>query len=188
MRAIILNSLDNENEYAQIHEMLLEELKKSAIIIDTMNLLEIDIEGCRNCYHCWTKTPGKCVINDQGNSLTSDIIQADALVILTPTDGEQLSPLVMSTLQRTIPNLAPNIKNQTNKYPVLIGVGVTKKEFKQDDENKIAIEELFDRTIKRIGINFHCKRTVSEIIYIDEPLPEQQQLVEEAIAIAMKDY
>jgi len=40
--------------------------------------------SCTGCFQCWLKTPGLCVIDDDGRLLAGKFIQSDLVVLLTP--------------------------------------------------------------------------------------------------------
>jgi len=47
-------------------------------------LAEKDIQYCRGCYSCWTKTPGKCPIPDDMTEVLSQLGRADVIVLASP--------------------------------------------------------------------------------------------------------
>lgn len=53
---------------------------------ETVNvfLAEKDIRYCKGCYSCWTKTPGKCVIQDDMAEVLALLEGANVIVLATP--------------------------------------------------------------------------------------------------------
>jgi multimeric flavodoxin WrbA len=53
---------------------------------DVTNLLlgDMKINYCTGCYSCWTKTPGKCIQNDDMASILEKLRQADILILGSP--------------------------------------------------------------------------------------------------------
>ncbi len=42
-----------------------------------------NIHPCRGCFNCWTKTPGKCTINDSYTEMPKYILQSNVVIIIT---------------------------------------------------------------------------------------------------------
>lgn len=47
---------------------------------EIVHLYKQDIKPCIGCFSCWTKTPGKCVINDDMQALYGKIEAADVII------------------------------------------------------------------------------------------------------------
>ena len=47
---------------------------------ETVHLYKLNIKPCLGCFSCWTKTPGKCVINDDMQALYAKIENADIII------------------------------------------------------------------------------------------------------------
>ena len=37
--------------------------------VEIIHIADAEIKGCRGCFACWNKTPGKCIINDDMNEM-----------------------------------------------------------------------------------------------------------------------
>lgn len=48
--------------------------------IEIVHIARLNIKPCLGCFSCWTKTPGKCVINDDMQTLYTKIEAADVIV------------------------------------------------------------------------------------------------------------
>ena len=51
---------------------------------DSILLADKEIKYCRGCYSCWTKTPDKCVIQDEMSDVLSCISAATVILLATP--------------------------------------------------------------------------------------------------------
>jgi FMN-dependent NADH-azoreductase len=65
-------------------EALLSGFRSSDSEIHEILLSEKDIGYCRGCYSCWTKTPGRCVIDDDMKSIIETMQGTDIYILGTP--------------------------------------------------------------------------------------------------------
>lgn len=47
---------------------------------EVIDAAKANVKGCLGCFACWSKTPGKCVINDAMDEVLAKIIAADVIV------------------------------------------------------------------------------------------------------------
>lgn len=94
---------------------------------------EIDnIHPCCGCFKCWTKTPGKCIINDSYTKMPKYILQNNVLVIITKIYYGCYSPYIKNVIDRSIGILLPffQVVNKEihhtpryNKFPKFVVIG-----------------------------------------------------------------
>ncbi len=72
------------------------------------------IKPCRGCYKCWFLTPGKCILNDDMNSLLQQWAGADIVVIGTPLYSDGLPSIMKCILDRRLPLSKPYIIKENN--------------------------------------------------------------------------
>ena len=60
------------------------------------------IRNCIGCFGCWIKTPGTCIIDDEGRSFGKLIPDCDELIVVSKCVYGSLSPDVKLTLERSI--------------------------------------------------------------------------------------
>jgi len=65
-------------------EALLKGFQSSDSEIHEILLSEKDIRYCKGCYSCWTKTPGRCIIDDDMKGLIEIMQGTDVFIIGTP--------------------------------------------------------------------------------------------------------
>jgi multimeric flavodoxin WrbA len=75
--------------------------------INIVNISEKDIQHCRGCFTCWTKTPGKCVIKDEMGELIEQYINADLIVWSFPLYYFGMPSKIKAFLGRTLPTSLP---------------------------------------------------------------------------------
>jgi hypothetical protein len=119
-------------------------------------LAGMDIQPCRGCFSCWVKTPGICVItNDGQESILRAWAEADLIAMLTPITFGGYAPELKKALDRIIPVLSPffiTIRGETHhpqRYPHprrLLAIGTQK----QPDPDS---ESVFRRLVGRNALN-----------------------------------
>jgi len=92
-----------------------------------------ELSPCLGCFECWVKTPGLCIMdNDPANTLSAQLIQSDAVILLSEICFGGYSYDIKSFLDRSIPNISPYFeiiagemrhKKRYGCYPVTISIG-----------------------------------------------------------------
>lgn len=94
-----------------------------------------EIQTCKGCFHCWIKTPGKCILKDNCWKIISEIAVTSTLIIITKITYGGYSYSIKKILDRVIPNSLPfftvvnNEMHHTRRYStklklIVIGYGV----------------------------------------------------------------
>ncbi|ACA55362.1 NAD(P)H-dependent oxidoreductase [Clostridium botulinum] len=66
-----------------------------------------NIHPCCGCFKCWTKTPGKCAINDSYTEMPKYILHSNVLIIITKIYYGCYSPYIKNVIDRSIGILLP---------------------------------------------------------------------------------
>ncbi len=77
--------------------------------IETIDVHGLHIEPCRGCFHCWTTTPGTCVIRDAMGELLAKIIKADLIIWSFPLYYYGMPSTIKALLDRHLPLNLPFI-------------------------------------------------------------------------------
>ncbi|MCW3806914.1 NAD(P)H-dependent oxidoreductase [Plebeiibacterium marinum] len=77
-------------------------------------LNQYKIEKCVGCYHCWTKSPGKCIFNDDMTLLREKYRNADLLIFASPLYVYSVTGIMKSFMDRLLPELMPYMKKAHN--------------------------------------------------------------------------
>lgn len=73
---------------------------------------ELDnIKGCLGCFNCWTKTPGKCIINDSYTEMPKYILEEKTFIIVTQIKYGCYTSYVKNVIDRSIGILLPFFQN-----------------------------------------------------------------------------
>lgn len=184
MRAIILYEKDNkENTYASALDMLADILDESKGQVELIGLTDNSIKKCSGCFGCWVKTPGECVINDEGNEIAKKIIKSDKCFLLTTIKFGSYSAVIKQALDRFIPLISPffrfidgevHHRARYNKYPVLIPVGILANHDKKE-------EQLFKNVIKRNRLNFFSPQGEEVVIGAKDTIKEMKEKITNGI-------
>jgi len=78
-----------------------------------INPYKQNIAPCKGCFKCWTKTPGKCVIEDDMKGILDDIQSADDIIFATPVYHYTMTEGMKRLIERTMPLLEPRISVDT---------------------------------------------------------------------------
>jgi len=156
LKALILNgALKDEN--VEVNRHTEEILGEKGYQVESVLLKEKKIGECLGCFHCWVKTPGICVIDDYGRTITENIINSDLLIYLTPVVFGGYSSELKKAVDRVIPLILPFFSKvngeihhakRYEKYPKVIVLGIMTCEDNQ-------MKDTFNSLIKRNSINWY---------------------------------
>ncbi|MEJ2685341.1 MAG: flavodoxin family protein [Candidatus Sulfobium sp.] len=87
------------NTYHSIR-IVLKELEKEGIETEIVQLGGADIKGCRACYKCFEKKNSRCFQKDDLNGFVEKMIEADGIIIGSPTYFSNVSTEVKALIDR----------------------------------------------------------------------------------------
>lgn len=107
MNVLVINGSPRgkrSNTY-RITTAFLEGMKEtsSAVSIEEIDVSTAHIEPCKGCFCCWTATPGKCVIQDDMQTILPKILEADIIVWSFPLYYFGMPSKVKALLDRNLP-------------------------------------------------------------------------------------
>ena len=85
----------------------IEGARKAGAESETIYLREKRIKQCQGCYTCWTKTPGKCIFNDDVADIMKKSNEADLVVFASPLYHFGIIALMKKYIERTLPMIQP---------------------------------------------------------------------------------
>lgn len=65
------------------------------------------VKFCTGCFGCWTKTPGRCVINDRCSDIPSHIAKCGEVILISPILFGCYSENIKAVIDRFIPYVLP---------------------------------------------------------------------------------
>ena len=156
MKVVIFDgSREDDLTVNAIETALADRLIAEGWEVEHIELRKKQISGCLGCFCCWVKTPGTCVIDDDGRETTMKAIQSDLLVFLTPVTFGGYSSELKKAIDRIIPMSLPYFesyhgqihhKMRYKKHPNLLIIGV--------QEPGLEGEETFLELAERNRLNF----------------------------------
>jgi multimeric flavodoxin WrbA len=87
------------NTYYAI-QMVFNELKKEGIRTELVQLGGTGIRGCKACYACFKKKNRRCIQNDKLNVFIEKMIEAEGIIIGSPTYFSNVSAEVKALIER----------------------------------------------------------------------------------------
>ncbi len=72
-------------------------------------LRDLEIRSCTGCFGCWLKTPGECVLRDDGAQVCREVMRSDLVLFASPLIMGFLSAQLKICLDRLIPLVHPYI-------------------------------------------------------------------------------
>jgi putative NADPH-quinone reductase/putative sterol carrier protein len=116
-------------------QYLLKGFESAGAKVEVVNIYDkrINIEPCRGCFTCWTKTDGVCVIEDDANHLLEKINNAYLTVYAFPLYVSSIPAKLKALLDRRFINLLPYfipyqnltrhpLRNKKERYMALFSV------------------------------------------------------------------
>ncbi|MHA2061845.1 MAG: SCP2 sterol-binding domain-containing protein [Candidatus Sifarchaeia archaeon] len=87
---------------------LVKGMREAGAEVEVVNLRKKKIKNCIGCFTCMTKTPGKCVINDDmTDELLPKWLESDLVVYATPLFHHTVNAPMKTFLERTWPTMLP---------------------------------------------------------------------------------
>lgn len=77
-----------------------EELEKEGIKTELVQLGSSDIKGCRACYKCFETLDRRCIQDDDLNSFIEKMVEAEGIIIGSPTYFSNVSTEVKALIDR----------------------------------------------------------------------------------------
>lgn len=117
------------------------------------------ISSCLGCFGCWVKTPGVCIVDDEGREVAKRVIQSDLVIAVSSITFGDYSYEFKKALDRMLPNISPFFKKikgeghhrpRYKKYPNWLSIGLL------SEENE-TMADIFRNLVARNAINIQNK-------------------------------
>lgn len=114
MKVLAFNAspLMEKGNTALLMTPFLEGMREEGCEIELFYTCRLRVKPCLGDRACWTKTPGKCVQNDDVKMLLPKIQRADVIVFATPVYVDGMSGTLKNLIDRLIPIVEPYFVTQ----------------------------------------------------------------------------
>ena len=181
MKAVILDGSRTEDDSLNLlSEIVMSVVERYGYQVDNITLRHEKIGSCMGCFGCWLRTPGMCVIDDDGRKVAEKVIRSDLVVYLTPvTFGGYSSELKKALDRIACPRLLPFLKRTGGEvhHPLRYESSPTLVVFGVLPSQELESEELFEILVARNAINMHT-HAHSSIVYSTETFDVVQKKVD----------
>ena len=110
MRVLVLNGSpkgDKSNTY-RLTSAFLDGLRQTQPVkAETIEVGKLHLLPCRGCFACWSKTPGKCVLQDDMGGVIEKILAADVLIWSFPLYYFSIPGQLKLLIDRQLPMSLP---------------------------------------------------------------------------------
>jgi len=110
MKVLVLNGSPRgkKSSTLQLTNAFVEGLSQDAANeVESIDLSKKDINHCLGCYTCWTKTPGKCVFQDDMADLLDKYLAADLIIWSFPLYYFGMPSKIKAFMDRLLPSVLP---------------------------------------------------------------------------------
>mgnify|MGYP001133795056 CR=1 FL=1 len=182
MKALILNGLAKED--VTLYKMIHDELEDMGWEVNDFYLQDRKIAPCQGCFECWIKTPGICLIDDDGREVAKKAVQSGLMVFLSPVTFGGYSSDLKRAVDRLLPILLPffmkiggeyHHRLRYKRYPRLLGIGVSA----QPDEES---ENIFKTLVARNAISFYNASNAAGVVGKDYAPEKKREKIETLLA------
>lgn len=173
MKTLILSDTGHSGSSLEIIADNLENyLSEQGDSVTRIHLGDKTIGCCTGCFGCWLKTPGECVLTDDGRRIAKQLIESHRVIIVTPIRFGSVSALMKRAIERQIPNISPLFQkwrgewHHRKRYPGFPDFAVIGWIPSPDSDT----EQVFRNLFQRNQVNFRSSHPMIRIVHSDEPL------------------
>jgi len=102
MKVLAVNgSARKDGNTAILINYVLSELRSEGIDTEIVQLAGRKLHGCVACYKCWENKDGRCAVkNDPANELIEKMVDADGIILASPTYFGDVTPEMKALIDR----------------------------------------------------------------------------------------
>lgn len=113
----------SEGNTAMILDPFLEGMREAGARVELFYARRLKINPCQGDFHCWLKTPGKCIQRDDMEMLLPKLTAADVWVFATPVYFDGISGAMKNLIDRLLPLVEPffELRDGHCRHPLRAG-------------------------------------------------------------------
>nr|HPQ40814.1 flavodoxin family protein [bacterium] len=173
MKSLILfDASSDQAPVCRIAGSLADALSDQGDTVTRINVREKTIACCTGCFGCWFKTPGECVVHDDGREIARELIGSDRVVIVSPVQFGSISSAMKRAVERQIPGISPLFQkwrgewHHKDRYPSFPDFAVIGWLDSPDADAGKVFHNLFFRN----QMNFRSHHSAVRVVHGDEKL------------------
>ncbi len=118
MKVLAFNAspLMEKGNTALLLEPFLKGMREEGCEVEMFYTRRLHVEPCLGERGCWTKTPGKCVQDDDVNMLLPKMREADIIVFATPVYVDGMPGTLKNLIDRLLPTVEPYFVMREEHY------------------------------------------------------------------------
>jgi multimeric flavodoxin WrbA len=135
--------------------------------ISSYRLRDIKVADCLECFNCWVKTPGQCIIDDAAREIAYKMPRSDLIIYVSPIVFGGYSYELKKVLDRQISGILPFMERfkgevhhpqRYEKRGKLAAIGVL-------PAPDASSEEIFETLLYRNSLNKQALKQGTAVVY-----------------------
>ncbi len=124
MKVFAVNSsarVGGQSKTELVLNYLIEGMKAEGAEVEVVNIFEKKINYCIGCFTCWTKTPGKCIYqDDMSKELFPKLMASDLAILAFPLFHYTVNASMKTFIERTLPHVQPffELRDGVTRHPL----------------------------------------------------------------------
>ncbi|MEW5734589.1 MAG: NAD(P)H-dependent oxidoreductase [Thermodesulfobacteriota bacterium] len=117
MRAVVLDGSEkNDAALGKVRAEVGKNLAGMGWQVSHLPLCDMEIAPCRGCRACWTRTPGQCVLEDQGRQVLAALCSSDLAILLSPVVFGGFGAVLKTALDRCLGFHSPFVERCDGRF------------------------------------------------------------------------
>lgn len=172
MKFLILNGADkNYGKVDLICNVFSNACEANGHDVNLMTLRDMEIADCRGEYNCWLKTPGICMLTDEGRIIPELFAKSHTVIMVTPITYGGHSYHLKKALDRCNPNEMPFAKIHSGevRYSIRYERPLNYIIVGTMPEENAEKEKTFKKLIERNAISLNASIYLGSVILDNQP-------------------
>jgi multimeric flavodoxin WrbA len=168
VNAAILDGSEHDDSFLPTVARIVDTvLRENGYSIQSFALKDMQMAYCRGCSSCWVKSPGLCVIDDDGRKIAAAVVNSDITIWLSPVRFGCLNSTLKKAIDRLVCLISPFFMKQNGmlykkpryaSYPALVCLGSLSEPDKES-------EEIFALLVERNALSLHAPAYAFAVLY-----------------------
>ena len=86
-----------------IYSRFIKGMEVAGATVNSIDLIDRNIQSCRACMDCWYTNPGKCFVHDEMDSIIKEMVHADLILLESPIYLHSASAQFKKFIERCMP-------------------------------------------------------------------------------------